>query len=305
MLTSLFTNRIIGLEISREGIGAALLRGGKGLPVLEQSCFLPLPPDALQISRSDPHLLDPIVFVQKLKTVQRSFQSSVCRVALSLPDAAGRLLLLDLDAAWKSKDEAKEIILWKLKKNLPHEHADLQLDFQVLQQREGAPALVLVALVSRQIIEQYERLLYQAGFQPAWIDLHQVSLLRAFTEKIGYEGTSAFVSWYGENLGIVMIHNGIPVFWRSKYLPVERGNGEHIDQELHGSLEAYYKQWPERGEVNIFFFAPFDHTCHGLLTSLQERSPVLLEVGSLYQQGAGLPVGNGVIAAIAAAAGRV
>lgn len=307
---ALFSNTITGLEFSRNGVGVALLRRGKGLPVLEHSAFQPVSPEVLSISRRTPNVLDSAAFVQQLKAVRRSLPANrFSRVALSLPDEAGRIVLLDLDETWKSRNEAADMLLWKLKKSMPHDYLDLHLDFQVLLQREGASSLVLVSLIARQIVEQYENLLYAAGFQPAWIDLHQVSLLRAFAGQIGSEGTRVFVSWYGENLGIVVIHDGVPVFWRSKYLPVERGNGEHIDQELHGSLEAYHRQWPGGHEVHVFFFSPLDQRYQVLLASLWGEPPAVLAFGSLFQQGAGSPAiqiqTGGMIAAIAAAAGRL
>ena len=307
MVIPLFSNRIVGMEISRDGVGGALLRQDKGLPVLEQNFFNPFPPNSLRLSRSELHLMNPVASVQQLKMVRRSVPSSVSRVALSLPDETGRIVLLDLDETWKSRAEAVEMILWKLKKKLPHEAPDLHLDFQVLLRREGAPSLVLATFVARQIIEQYENLLYESGFQPAWIDLHQINLLRAFAEEIGHEGIRAFVSWYGENLSVVVMRDGIPFFWRSKYLPVERGNGEHLDQELHGSLEAYHKQWPEQHDVRACFFSPYGQSYLGLLSSLWQQTPIVLEYGSLYQQGAAARTTppERVVAAIAAAAGRV
>lgn len=306
MVMSIFSNKIIGLEISKDGVGAALLRQDKDLPVLEQTFFASLPPDTLRLSSSEPHLLNPVVLAQQLKLLRKSVPSGVSRVALSLPDVVGRIILLELDQSWKSRAEAVEMILWKMKKKLPNEVPDLHLDFQVLERREEAPSLLLVTFVARQIIEEYENLLFESGFQPDWIDLHQMSLLRAFTEEIGQDGISAFVSWYGENLTVVIVHDSIPVFWRSKYLPVEQGNGDHLDRELHGSLEAYHKQWQEKQDVRVFFFSPFGQKYYGLLSSLWELPPIVLEYGSLYRQGAFISTPpEKVVAAIAAAAGRL
>ncbi len=308
---SLFSNRIIGLEVGRNGVGGALLRSDNGLPQLEQTAFVPLPPDLLRISRREPNLLEPDVFVQQVRAVRESLQTGESRVALSLPDGAGRIALLELDETWKNRSEAAEIILWKLKKSLPHEPGDLHLDFQILLQREEGPSLIMVALVARQIVEQYENLLYEAGLQPACINLNQVNLVHAFAADTGDEGITAFVSWYGESLGIVVAHDGVPLFWRSKYLPAERGGGERIDQELHGSLEAYHKQYPGQRCSKVFYCAPGGHrqALCGLLTSLWEQVPLVLEADSLYRQRVGAPYQNvpfeSMSAAIAAAAGRV
>ena len=308
---SLFVKRIIGLEISKELVGGALLRGARGLPLLEQTAFETLPPDTISISRRKPHLSDPSLFVQKVSRIKSLLQTDVSSAALSLPDAAGRVVLMDLDETWKNRDEAAEMILWKLKKNMPHEPLDLHLDFQILLKREAGPSLVLAALVARPVVEQYENLLHESGFETVWIGMNQISLVRAFAGEIADEGARAFVSWYGENLGIIMIHDGIPVFWRSKYLPAEVGDGERIDQELHGSIEAYNRQWPDRTAVKAYFFAPCDrnHAWYNLLSSMWEQPPVLLDYSSLYRKRTGteslISRDNGVIAAIAAAAGRL
>lgn len=310
-MISVCTDKIIGLEISSGGVGGVLLRRDKGAPVLEQISFQALAPDVLCLSRKEPHLLNPAAFVQQLKSLRSSLQTTVSRVALSLPDTTGRIILLDVDETWKNREEATEQILWKLKKSLPHETLDLHLDFQVLLKREGGPSLVLVALVARQIVAQYENLLDESGFEAAWIDLNQVNLIRAYSGEIGYGGTSAFVSWYGDSLGVVMIHEGVPVFWRSKYLPVERGDGERIDQELHGSLAAYRKQYPEPQEIKVFFFSPCDrdHIQYDLVSSLWEKPPVVLGLGSICRPAPGVSartvLPDTMIAGIAAAAGHL
>lgn len=308
---SLFSNRIIGLEIGKGGVGGALLRRDSGHLLLERTAFAALPPDSLRISRREPNLPEPDVFLQQVKAVKKSLQTRESRVALSLPDGSGRITLLELDETWKNRNEAVEIILWKLKKNLPNESGSLHLDFQVLLQRDGAPSLVMVALVARQIVEQYEELLHEAGLETAWISLDQLNLAQAFAADIGDEGTTAFVSWYGESLGVVVAHDGVPLFWRSKYLPAGRENGERIDRELHGSLEGYHKQYPEQRVNRVFYYAPDDHSqaFYGLLSSLWEQTPLLLKTDSLYRQSVGAGYLNAplesVSAAIAAAAGRL
>lgn len=308
---ALFCKRIIGLEIGRSGVGGALLQKSGGLPLLERTAFAALPPDTLRISWKEPNLLATDVFVRQARAVKKSLQTRESRVALSLPDGCGRITLLELDETWKNRGEAAEIILWKLKKSLPHEAHGLHLDFQILLQREGGPSLIMVAFVARGIIEQYENLLREAGLETAWINLDQVNFVHAFAADIGDAGITAFVSWYGGSLGVVVIHDGVPLFWRSKHLPAGRVDGMLVERELHGSWEAYRKQYPGQQCGKVVYCAPSEHSqaVHGALSSLLEQPPLLLEAGDLCRQNAGGTYGSApperISAAIAAAAGRL
>ncbi|CAH2031332.1 type IV pilus biogenesis protein PilM [Trichlorobacter ammonificans] len=292
MALSLFSGRITGLSIGRDGAGAAVLRRGRGLPLLDRAAFAPLPPGSLQLSWNEPHLSDPSAFVQCLATVRRSLPTSAGRTVLSLPDAGGRILLLDFDETWKDRDEAVEMILWRLRKNLPGDPPELHLDFQVLQRKEGGAVRLLVAFAVRRVVEQYEHLAREAGFLPVRVELHQLSLIRAFASHIEPEGATTLVLWHGETLTVIMLHNGIPVFWRSRFLPADRGGGTP-ERELHGSWEAYRRQWPGQRTARLYVVTDANASEPGWLTevaALCEQQPIRLDSSDLYRRSPGVPV---------------
>ena len=120
----LFTRKAVGLEISHEGLAFALIGATREQPRLDAYLTAPLPAETLRFSLREPNVQNPAAFVDAVRNGYLRLLTPVKRVSVSLPDAIGRVLLLDLETRFKSRDEGADIIRWKLKKNLPFDVAD-------------------------------------------------------------------------------------------------------------------------------------------------------------------------------------
>src|SRR5512138_3852077 len=208
-------SKAVGLEIAQEGASIALAAKRRGLPVLERCESVSFPAGTLRLSLKEPNIIDRPFLVGQLRELHARLLINQKQVSLSLPDAAGRVLLLDLETRLKSKEEGADLIRWKLKKNLPLDISEIHLDYQTLQVRETGELSVLVSLISRGVIAQYEEILSEVGLEPIRIDFTTFNLMQLFLRMVGQENT-AVVLWYKGVISILIFHAGILEFYRAK-----------------------------------------------------------------------------------------
>lgn len=308
---ALFTTTLIGMQVSRSALSAVLLRKQSGLPTLAGSALSRITPDMLQVNHREPNVRQPTTFVEQLKLLREKLQTRESRVALSLPDASGRVLLLEIDATWKNREEALEMIRWKLKKSVSLEPANLQIDFQSLAAINDDRCPVLVAAIARPILEQYEELLQEAGFQPAWIDFTGLSLVRAFSEYLVSSPMTGLVFWLDSTLGTIFFHSGRPVFYRTKLIPFDQADNVRIVMECTYSVLAYRQQFSGSSFDKVLYLAqnPADSALCNLLSGCFEQSLLQLDSKGLCAVSSvalpdNMPL-ESITGAIAAAAGRL
>ena len=89
-------------------------------------------------------------------------------VTLVVPDAAVRVLLLDFDTLPAKAVEALPVVRFRLKKLLPFDADDAAVSYQVMATtRDGLQ--VLAVAMPREVQEEYEGLVREAGFEPGAI----------------------------------------------------------------------------------------------------------------------------------------
>lgn len=242
----------IGVEISPHGVTFALTGGRASAPRVERVSYAPFAPSTLQISLREQNVLDPDAFVAGLKSAYNLLLCRSERVAVSLPDAVSRIMLLDLEGRFKSRSEALDLIRWKLKKSIPLDAADTHLDYQQLAVRENGDLALLVALVSRSVISQYEDLITQAGLSPARIDCNSINICRLFDRRLALQEHCVLISFYCSTLSIVAFSQGIPEFIRSKDLSGTLATDSRVYMEINSSMLVYRERFPEHTVDTVF-----------------------------------------------------
>src|SRR6266567_3723972 len=99
----LMSKKSLGVELSNDGLSFASVAGGKTL-ALQAGLSLPFAPGTLQLSRREPNVINPHAFVSKVKEAYLRLLTKETSVSVSLPDAIGRVMLLDLEARFKSRE---------------------------------------------------------------------------------------------------------------------------------------------------------------------------------------------------------
>ena len=284
-MSMLFSRTSLGVEINPAGVAFALLDGSSAAPRLERVAYGPLPPGCLRVSLREPNILDPQSFSDVVRNVYNLLLHSGTRLSVTLPDTVGRIMMLDVEGRFKSRAEGLDVIRWKLKKNLPFDLADTHLDYQQLSVRENGDMALMVALVSRVVISQYEELLMAAGFTPARIDFNSFNLYRAFENRLAPQDDIALITFYDSTLSIMIFANGILEFQRVKELSGSSGVDSRVYMEINSSLKVYRDRFPERTVTHVCCIAPpgVARDFCGMVAEATVVEPALLEIKSVLR----------------------
>ncbi|MDD2308733.1 MAG: pilus assembly protein PilM [Desulfuromonadaceae bacterium] len=287
----LFTRNPIGVEISQHGVTCALTGGSVASPRVERVAYAPFSAQTIQISLREQNVLDPEAFVAGLKSAYNQLLCRSPRVAVSLPDAVCRIMLLDLEGRFKSRPEALDLIRWKLKKSIPLDSADTHLDYQQLMVRENGDLALLVAIASRTVLSQYEDLITEAGLSPVRIDCHTFNICRLFDRRLSLHDDCILISFYGSTLSIVAFAQGIPEFIRVKYLAGTLATDSRVYMEINSSLLVYKERFPERPVQTVFCMASPDiaQNYQVMVAEATGTTPTLLETKGAVTPGNSAP----------------
>ena len=280
---SMFSRKSLGLEISPFGVAFALLGGSAASPLLERVCYRHLVPGTVRLSLREANILDPPGFVARLKDAYNALLYRGAHLSLTLPDTVGRILLLDVEGRFKSRSEALDIIRWKLKKSMPFDIADSHLDYQQLRLRDNGDMALLVTLVSRTVIGQYEEVLSDAGFTPARIDLNIFNLCRTFERVLAPQDDMALVTFFDGMLAVMVFSEGTPEFVRIKDLSGVTQADARLYMEIDSSFLVHRERFPERTPRHVACIAPPDMAREfcGMVAEITGAEPVLLETKAM------------------------
>jgi hypothetical protein len=159
------------LEVDRrEMVLVRLRRRGRGKPELEVAEARPLPEQGASSSIFKPNLGTPEEMAGRLRKLLEATGTKPGRLSLVLPDNLAKISLVSLPERPPSARRLDEVLRFKLRRAVPFRLEDAVLTHQVLP-GEGAGITVLVAVMLRAVVEQYERALEAAGVRPGLIDL--------------------------------------------------------------------------------------------------------------------------------------
>jgi type IV pilus assembly protein PilM len=285
----LFSHNALGLEISRNGSRMVAISGKPHMPRLEAFFDIHYPPGTLITSFKEKNVTNPDSFVSKIREAYLKLLVRTSRISVSLPDTVGRVTLLDLETRFKTKEEGTDIIRWKLKKNLPYEINDMHLDYQVLQEKKTGEMSVLVSLISRQVVTQYEDLLTEAGLQANRIDFTTFNLYRFFSSRLESIDNAAVISWHSGVLSILTFYNGVPDFYRAKEVPDGTGSAIRFFREINNSLMFYRDKNPGYSLNEVFYIVPPEDSVmmREVIAEAAGLTPILLDASRIITRNDG------------------
>ena len=297
----LMSGKRLGMELSGEGLSFALAQGGR-TPRIEAGLSLPFAPGTLQLSRREPNVTHPQAFVARVREAHLRLLTRERSVSLSLPDATGRVVLLDLEARFKSREEGLDIIRWKLKKSLPFDVSSVHLDYQTLEERENGSVSLLVSLISRPVVAQYEELLIEAGLEPKYIDFTSFNLYRLFAQRLELSEHCALVSYYAGAMTVLIFQGGVLSFYRSKEVA---GDGQNLYREVNSSFLVYGDRHPGQAVTEVFCLAGVDdaEAFRSLVAEASGLEPVLLDLARVVSLAPGAGLGAAALQALAGSLG--
>ena len=297
----LMSKKGLGLELSSQGLSFALATGGKTLR-LDAGVSQPFSPGTIQLSRREPNIINPKAFVASVKEAHLRLLTKERSVSVALPDATGRVMLLDLEARFKSREEGLDIIRWKLKKSLPFDIASVHLDYQILEQRDNGAVSLLVSLISRPVVTQYEELLIEAGLEPKYLDFTSFNQYRLFSPRLDMSDNGAFVTFYRGSMTVLIFHGGVLSFYRTKETA---GEAQNLYREINSSFLVYHDKHPGQTVSEVFCMAEASDA-EGFRSLVAEASglePVLLDLERMVTLNQGVGLDKAALSALAGSLG--
>ncbi|GAB4166444.1 MAG: hypothetical protein Tsb0017_01680 [Geothermobacteraceae bacterium] len=202
--------------------------------------LLKLPDGLIRVGSREPNLTDVDGFVSRLRELVAPLAGREERVAVALPDGCGRQLLTEVEAPFGSHDEGLDILRWQLKSHLPGPPQGVQLDYQLMGQQESGRYRVLVALVNRSVVEQFESAFEAAGLQAVLLDFHSAQLCNwyRFVSDLGED--TVLLAVEGGSFSIRYLVDGRTVFVRCRDLAADaRLMFQEMNRSLAGAREAH------------------------------------------------------------------
>jgi len=301
----LFARKALGIEICNDGARIALIGGKKDLPGLTAFGTAVFPDDTVQFSLREVNVRNPSVFVATIREMYLKLLTNVRQVSVSLPDAAGRVVLLDVDTRFKSRDEGADVIRWKLKKTFPFDINEAHLDYQVLQEKETGEMAILASLIARPVVRQYEDLLVEAGLEPNRIDFTTFNLYRLFSGRLELADNSILITSCGGVVGIMIFSGGVLEFYRAKEMPDDIVDPNRIFREINSSFLVYQGKYPGHSPTEAFCVSSADDAAAfcALVAEATGLEPVVLDVERVVSRESGLVLDRRTLRSLTAALG--
>lgn len=304
----------VALEIGHsEIVLVRLKRRGRGKPELVAHRSAPMPTDARATSIFKPTLGSTAEIVKSVRELFEATATKPGRVGVVMPDNLAKVSILHLPEAPASRKQLDEIVRFKLRRAIPFRLEEARITYQSLPGK-GKGVDILVVVMRRFAVEQYEGILTSIGARPGLVDLSTPNLLNLARSRIaamnGDGGDVAVLNCAAGYFTLVIQRDGRVIFFRSKSVPDDidpdgEAAGELLSREIAHSL-AYYREKLEgenleRAIVRSASIAP--ETVGTRLADAGFTKVEWLDPGPALQLAEGLRLDPGVAQRIAPAVG--
>lgn len=181
-----------------------------------------------------------------LRALVQRLEKAPQHASLVAPNSWVRSVVIDAGVLPRHRQEAEEVVRWRLKKLLPCRPEDVRLDFV----SGGESGHVLVILALERPLAVVEETFSAAGVQLARIEpaaLALTALLPAASTPV------LLVAIEEKALALVVLSGGKPVLVRHKQLPADAGRAEtFIGRELSRTLAHAREQDRLSGPVMVW-----------------------------------------------------
>src|SRR5688572_793777 len=206
----------------------------------------PLPAGVIKLSPLEGNVIDHAAVQERLRTLAgparrmrwlgRTLLSGLPRpVTLVLPDLAVRSTVLQLEQIPARKQEQEALIRWRLGQEQRVPLTATRLRWQVFPPRQvktGAN-MVLVIAVQEGILAEYEAACEAVGLLPREVTVTSFRLFDLWLKAAGgarcLNGDLAWITVLDGGLTCLIIHDGRPVFCRTKFLASDTGQAQEAD----------------------------------------------------------------------------
>ena len=205
--------------------------------------FKPFDAGVLLVSPAHDNIHQPQSVQERINAIAPPNGHRKRRAALILPDYCARVAVLDFDDFPSDAGEQTALLRFRLKKSVPFDVDSAALSYTVQSQRSGEKVEVLAAVMSADIVAQYEAPFRSAGFHPGLIttsSLAALSLCRT-------DGITMLVKISGRVLTVLVLDGS--TLKLARCVETDEARPEEIESVLHPTvayIEDELKSKPQR-----------------------------------------------------------
>lgn len=241
--------RSIGISLSEQGLWAVALKKRGRKTQIAGWTTQAWPSGCLKPGFREPNVLADEPFAATVRAALKSLGAGKCRVALSLSDAVGRMLITTLDEPLKKGQEGINLLKWQVREQLPVDPEKVRLAFRVIDTGPGGKTRVLVAAADNGVLEQYENLLAAAGATPALILFESLNVMHHYQAGGTLDGHHLLIVLTPAALTLQLHIGGKLHACRSRSAP---GSETVLFQEVGRTLADWERTWPEARDLPAY-----------------------------------------------------
>jgi type IV pilus assembly protein PilM len=167
------------VELLPEGVLAAARPNHGEAPVF---AFVGLQAGALVPGIDEPNLRAPSAVAEGIRAALDNLSPKTRALTLVVPDAAVRVFVLDFDSLPSKAAEAIPVLRFRLRKMVHFDVEKAGVSYQVLSQTKSE-CRALIAVIPGPILEEYERAVRTAGYEPGAVLPSSVAALATVTSE--------------------------------------------------------------------------------------------------------------------------
>ncbi|HTC35089.1 MAG TPA: hypothetical protein VK724_17060 [Bryobacteraceae bacterium] len=213
-------------ELSEEGISFAPVSGSA---LVE---FARFEPGVVLVSPIHENIQQPHVLLDHIGKLAPANGHRKRRAALILPDYCARIAVLDFDTFPSDPEEQQALVRFRLKKSVPFE-VDTAMVSYVEQPRSaatGPKVEILAAVMSSEIVQQYEAPFRTAGFQPGLVTTSSIAALNLLES----DGITLLVKLSGRILTVLVLSGSAVKLARC--VEMDEAGVSDIESVLHPTI---------------------------------------------------------------------
>lgn len=245
-MTSLFASRPpdAAVEISPEAVSVAAVTSRGHDTIVHGHAVEPLPPGAVVPSLTGHNIVDRAAVVSALRGALDRASLRPRRVALVIPDLAGRVSLVRFDRIPERREDLDQLVRWQVRKAAPFPIEEAALSYS-----PGAPTAdgggeFVVVLARQDVVGEYERVCEEVGLHAGLVDLSTLSVLNLFLASGAPQGDWLLVHMRAEYVSIAIMRGEHMIFFRNR--------GEAEDEPLADSVHQTAMYYQDRLEGHGF-----------------------------------------------------
>ncbi len=246
------------VEVAADRVTGLTIGRGPGRAVTGVETEM-LPDGALLPTANAANMTDRTAVIEALGRVLKRLPGTPNRVALVIPDSAAKVSLMAFEQIPARAADLDQLVRWQARKTAPFRIEDAQVSYSSGLQIEGGGRELIVTLMRRDIVEEYEAVCADAGAYAGVVDLASFSLVNAVLA--GGAVSDVDVDWLLVHVAhgyctVAIVRSGQLILFRNR--PAE-GDGNLADL-LHQTTMYYEDRLEGSGFTRVFLVASAANT---------------------------------------------